>query len=332
MRRAYSRATVPSTSQNTEVALAVLLSVRVVNPSRGNGKSRHSQERAIQSQGTGKSWMQKCPWAPHPPHSMSSRLRNTSCPPLGTVFPDRRGGTTKCRTASSGKTARCSKDCSPFVQHIRDWNTETPGLRHQTNPTAAPEGLLPSFFLFSFFFPAHQPPTVGPRICPILYQSSLSHLRLWAERLWTAFCFAGLEHRDNSMWSDEPRGDTREVALQLPAGLVLVATELQSSFVLVFLGSPDPVHPNPQFSLSKKAQRNISWHPEERYRATRTMQPKAKLQEKPLSLAFRKDTGFSGLLKLRHSHSAIKYSPFYAAKQSLQLSPRMAPKGRDTHT
>lgn len=151
MRRAYSRATVPSTSQNTEVALAVLLRVRVVNLSRGNGKSRHSQERVIQSQGTGNSWMQKCPWAPHPPHSISSRLRNTSCPPLGTLFPDRRCGTTKCRTASSGKTARCSKGCSPFVQHIRDWNSETPALRHQTNPTAAPEGLLPpsSSFFFS---------------------------------------------------------------------------------------------------------------------------------------------------------------------------------------
>lgn len=223
------------------------------------------------------------------------------------------------------------------VVHLLYSTSETGTLRHLPYGTRLTQlQLLRAYcllFFFSFFFlPAHQPPTVGPRICPILYQSSLSHLRLWAERLWTAFCFAGLEHRDNSMWSDEPRGDTREVALQLPAGLVLVATELWSSFVLVFLGSPDPVHPNPQFSLSKKAQHNISWHQEERYRATRTMQPKAKLQEKPLSLAFRKDTGFSGLLKLRHSHSAIKYSPFYAAKQSLQLSPRMAPKGRDTHT
>jgi len=173
MRRAYSRATVPSTSQNTEVALAVLLRVRVVNLSRGNGKSRHSQERVIQSQGTGNSWMQKCPWAPPPPHSISSRLRNTSCPPLGTLFPDRRGGTTKCRTASSGKTARCSKGCSPFVQHIRDWNTETPGLRHQTNPTAAPEGLLPSFFLFFFFF---SQPISLPRLAPEFVQSSTKAL------------------------------------------------------------------------------------------------------------------------------------------------------------
>lgn len=63
----------------------------------------------------------------------------------------------------------------------------------------------------------------------------------------------GLAHRDNPTGSDEPRGDAREVALQLPLGLAFATFGTAEYLLLVFLGCPHPMHPNPQFSLSKKA-------------------------------------------------------------------------------
>lgn len=52
---------------------------------------------------------------------------------------------------------------------------------------------------------------------------------------------------------NQTRGDAREVALQLPLGLALASAGNAEYLLLVFLDSPHPMHPNPQFLLSKKA-------------------------------------------------------------------------------
>lgn len=122
----------------------------------------------------------------------------------------------KMQDASSENTRRCRKGCPPFVQHILAYSSRLTQLWLQRACCL-------------LFFP--QPislPWLALEFVQFSYQVTVSHLQLWVEKLWTAFCIAGLEHRDNSTWSAEPRGDTREVALQLPGGLVLVATELQS--------------------------------------------------------------------------------------------------------
>lgn len=173
--------------------------------------------------------MQKCPWALYPPHSMSSHLRNTSCPPKRMVaqgrkvMPDRQDGTTKCRTP----LLKTQEDAARVV-HLLYSTSETGTLRHLAYSSRLTQLWLQRACCLLFFPQPISLPWLALEFVHFSYQVTVSHLQLWAEKLWTAFCFAGLEHRDNSTWSAEPRGDTREVALQLPGGLVLVATKLQS--------------------------------------------------------------------------------------------------------
>lgn len=255
MRRAYLRLTVLKersqapgrASQNSGCLLQFSRGARVLSSSKGDGKKHMFSGGSHSKLLYKKRSVQKCSSAPYLIHWVGSCLTTAQCPPL----PSERAGKEGVSWQQAPQKVRL-----PLLERKQDtvWVAQ---LLYDAPEARAPKQLVYSSESICLLFQkSHWLLSSPNRSVPHSWSDPLPNCSTTLKyqkvnRQPSAGCFFWA-HRNNSTWSDEPRGDIGEVAGQLPVGLALAAVEPQS-LGLVFPSSPHPVNLNPQFSLSKKA-------------------------------------------------------------------------------